>query len=79
MLFYEYFIAWFSDFEVLDICSGFLEKITNSQIFNVWKVDTRLLAHQNFEIQGPKNTFHTFFDQQWRNKDFFLRISTDKT
>jgi hypothetical protein len=36
------FKALFSDFEVLDICGGFLEKIANSLIdCNMWKVGTR--------------------------------------
>jgi hypothetical protein len=32
MLYYEFFKARFSDFEVLDICGGFLEKIANSLV-----------------------------------------------
>jgi hypothetical protein len=41
MLYYECFKAWFSDFEILDICGGFLEKIANSLVCNLRKVDTR--------------------------------------
>jgi hypothetical protein len=47
MLYYECFIAWFSDFEVLDICGGFMEK-TNSQVCNMWKVETRAISASEF-------------------------------
>jgi hypothetical protein len=39
MLYYECLKEWFSDVEVLDICGGFLEKIANSLVCNMWKVD----------------------------------------
>jgi hypothetical protein len=48
MLYYKCFKAWLSDFRVLDICGGFLEKIANSQVCNMWKVDTRLTSASDF-------------------------------
>jgi hypothetical protein len=46
----------FSDFEVLDICGGFLEKIANSLVCNVWKVYTRHTSASDF--------FFFFFDMK---------------
>jgi hypothetical protein len=37
-----------SDFEVSDICRGFLEKIANSLVCNMWKVDTRPASASDF-------------------------------
>jgi hypothetical protein len=48
MLYYECFKAWFSDFEILDIWVGFLEKMANSQVCNTWKVDTRPTSASDF-------------------------------
>jgi hypothetical protein len=41
MLQCECFKVCFSDFDVLDICGGFLEKIADLLVCNKWKVDTR--------------------------------------
>jgi hypothetical protein len=51
MLYYECFKAWFSDFEVLDICGGCLENIPISLVCNMWKVDTRPTSASDFFVQ----------------------------
>jgi hypothetical protein len=50
MLYYECFKTWLSDFEVLDICVGFLEKIANLLVCNMCKIDTRLTSASDFSI-----------------------------
>jgi hypothetical protein len=48
MLYYECFKTRFSDLEVFDICGGFLEKIANLLVCNMWKVDTRPTSASDF-------------------------------
>jgi hypothetical protein len=48
MFHYESFKALFSDFEVLDICGGFLEKIQIHKLAIFGKLTRALLAHQIF-------------------------------
>jgi hypothetical protein len=48
MLYHEFFKAWFSDFEVLDICGGFLEKMDISLVCNRWKVDSHPMKEYAF-------------------------------
>jgi hypothetical protein len=55
MLYYECFKARFSDFEVLDTFGGFLEKISDSLVCNMWKVDTCPTSASDFlAIKSPK-------------------------
>jgi hypothetical protein len=51
MLYYECLKAWFSGFEVLDICGGFLGKITAPQVSNIWKVYTRPTSASDFFLE----------------------------
>jgi hypothetical protein len=71
MLYYECFKAWFSDFEVLDVCRRFLEKIANSLVCNMWKVDKRFFEH-NLSSCYQNGTCEGYFERSQHQKCFFV-------
>jgi hypothetical protein len=61
MLYFECFEACLSDFEVLDIFCGFLEKIANSLVCNMWKYvasDFCFWRHIRRTIYNTAGSFH---------------------